>query len=200
MSKTVVATVDRYNFAHSRPMSREHPEVTRERLALQGHIKDNLERFRVAAREVLAWVASDDFGGTGEYVENLKRVASGQTVDARNVALLVSAIGSYRRWQGKVAERAARAETAATSEWQGAVGDKKHEVVGTVTGVRLIEGDYGTTTLYTFTTAEGHIYKWFSSNSRGWVEGDAVHIAGTIKAHDEFRGTKQTVLTRCKEV
>ena len=78
----------------------------------------------------------------------------------------------------------------------GAVKDKV-EVKGTIEAIRYIEGNYGTTTLYTILGEDGNLYKWFSSaGSLGDDAGVAVHIKGTVKSHDEYNGTLSTVLTR----
>lgn len=40
-----------------------------------------------------------------------------------------------------------------------------------------------------------NVFTWKTST---WVEDGVQTIKGTVKAHNEFRGTKQTELTRCK--
>ncbi len=70
---------------------------------------------------------------------------------------------------------------------------------------------YGTTHyIHTFEDAEGNVLVWKTTSSMavqldddgckwhtiGW--GDIIQITGTVKDHTEYRGTQQTVLTRCK--
>jgi hypothetical protein len=45
------------------------------------------------------------------------------------------------------------------------------------------------------------LYKWFSSRNV-WSEtsDEFIAIKGTVKKHDEFKGTKSTVLTRVKVI
>ena len=66
--------------------------------------------------------------------------------------------------------------------------------------IRYIDGDYGTTALYTMETLDHHIVKWFSSGRDFTkVADDRVwHVKGTVKKHDIYRDMKSTVLTRCK--
>ena len=65
--------------------------------------------------------------------------------------------------------------------------------------------------VHTFADENGNKFVWKTSNSVGrWVgdadeqywetfqEGETVHLRGTIKAHDEYKDEKQTILTRCK--
>ena len=92
---------------------------------------------------------------------------------------------------------------------------KKSEYVGTI-GDRItieiileakfsFEGFYGYQNLYLFKDDEDNIYKWktgvYLVNSKGMnIEiGDKISLKGTIKGHEEYKGTKQTELTRCKQ-
>jgi len=54
-----------------------------------------------------------------------------------------------------------------------------------------------TTFLYEFTTEDGNILIWKTSK---WLDDEKEFktVSGTVKAHNEFRGVKQTELTRCK--
>lgn len=196
---TLEATVDALDFAFSRPFGKERPEVTARRESLRSHIhaaRADRRHFE-EAQAILDFITSDEFKGSSEYVINLKAIAACESVSSRNEALLASAVGAYRRHQGQVAERATRPEV--IEEFVGQPKDKVEVKDLTVTGHRLIDSQYGTTHLYTFLAADGHRYKWFSSNGQGWSEGDKIEgLKGTVKGHDEYNGHKSTVLTRCK--
>lgn len=58
---------------------------------------------------------------------------------------------------------------------------------------------YGTSELYIFVDKDGNKYKTFYSG-RGWEceTGDKVTLKGTVKKHEEYKGEKATMLTRCK--
>jgi hypothetical protein len=152
------------------------------------------------AAEVRAFILSDAFGGASEYVTNLKAVIGAETVAPRNFGLLVSAPQAMFRAQEKtLVEKAADALPA--SEWFGTAKEKV-EFTGLITGIRYIDGDFGSTVLYTIRNQKtGAQVKWFASRE---VLGDKqdveVAIKGTVKKHDEYRGIKSTVLTRCKAV
>lgn len=59
---------------------------------------------------------------------------------------------------------------------------------------------FGTDTMHvhTFRDQQGNALVWKTSNGLGIEAGQQVHLKGTIKAHDEYKDEKQTVLTRCK--
>ena len=78
--------------------------------------------------------------------------------------------------------------------------------------VRFAKGMWGTSTVnvYTFADANGNLIVWKTStyiDMRGEDDrytpikkGDRVLITGTVKELSEYKGEKQTVLTRCKVV
>lgn len=160
------------------------------------------------AKTIRDFIASDAFDGQSTYVGNLKACVAADAITIRQFGILVSAPQAYTRFLETEAERTARearwaAEKAATtaSDYIAEVGTKKVRVEGTISAIRYIDGDYGTTVLYTITTPEGNLVKWFASREAlGEKEGVEVAIEGTVKAHDEYKGTKSTVLTRCKAV
>ena len=89
------------------------------------------------------------------------------------------------------------ADNAPKTEWYGSIKDK---VDLEVKLVRRGSYDtmYGTTFVYTFEDAQGHQLVWKTGT---WLEQEVdsqVALKGTIKAHTEYKGTKQTELTRCK--
>lgn len=149
------------------------------------------------AEAIREFIASDDFGGDSDYVLNLKAAAAGARVSPRNFGLLVSAPQAYARHQERTLIREKAAKVGENSTHYGEV-KKRYELEVTVAGLRYIHGDYGTTTLYTLLDGEGNVFKWFASDDKlGEDEGTRFRIKGTVKKHDEFNGTKQTVLTRC---
>lgn len=150
--------------------------------------------------KIKGYILSDDFNGSSTYVDNLKVVVGEDAVTSRQFGLLASAPQAYLRSMEKAAEKKAAEATTAGSEWVGAEKDKV-EVKGTIEAVRYSANMYGTTTIYTILGEDGNLYTWFSSNGAlGDDAGVAVHIKGTVKGHEEFNGSKRTVLTRCKAI
>lgn len=144
--------------------------------------------------DVIAAAANID--GDGEYAQNLRILAQGERVDGRNFGLVVSFVAVYARSQRVAAERSV--QTTRRNTYVAPVGEKNVITTGAVTMIRPIESQYGTSYLIVWVTAEGDTCKWFSSNAPVFDEGATVTLKGTVKSHDEFRGTKATVFTRCK--
>ena len=83
------------------------------------------------------------------------------------------------------------------SEYQGEVGDKI-EVFVTVEKAIALDGYYGPSTMHIMRDDDGNCYVWTTS-AKSWEAGSEHLIAGTIKELKQYKGTKQTVLTRCRE-
>jgi hypothetical protein len=50
-----------------------------------------------------------------------------------------------------------------------------------------------------FRSTEGNVFVWVTS-TKSYGVGLKLRIMGTVKEHQEYKGVKQTVLTRVKEV
>ena len=118
-------------------------------------------------------------------------------------------------------ERAAELAASLTnSQWQGEEG-KRQEIELTLVRDYAYEvpaygwnAGYDVRHIYTFADAEGNCYIWKTTNGlyqdaydehKIWNPvyaeiGDRLTLKGTVKEHDEYRGVKQTVLTRCKVI
>ena len=133
--------------------------------------------------------------GGSDYVVNLRVLLDGDHVGPRHVAILSSLVAVWAREMGLRAERKANP---INNEWVWEVKTRLRGLKVTVTKVQCWEGDYGMTTLLIMRDESGHVLKWFASGSKMIEAGDEITIGGTVKGHDEYNGTKQTALTRCK--
>lgn len=52
--------------------------------------------------------------------------------------------------------------------------------------------------LHKFMDSEGNVFIWKTESSVNISEGTTIQLTGTVKDHKEYKGVKQTVLTRCK--
>lgn len=100
--------------------------------------------------------------------------------------------------QNLVDARVAAAAGVSETEWYGSVGEKLDKKEMIVTKISGFENRFGYTNIFNFTDAEGHLFSWFTSTQQDLEVGATVYISGTIKAHEEYKGAKRTVLTRCK--
>ena len=81
------------------------------------------------------------------------------------------------------------------SEHQGKIGDRL-DLVLVVNKAIKIENDYGSATMHIMSDYDGNTFIWTTSAKTLTVGAD-YEIRGTVKAHSEYHGDKQTILTRC---
>lgn len=84
------------------------------------------------------------------------------------------------------------------SEFVGEIGDSL-ELFVTVEKSIPLEGYYGSSTMHIMYDDCGNTYVWTTA-SKNWEEGSEHHIKGKVKDHKVYKNSKQTVLTRCREV
>jgi hypothetical protein len=135
----------------------------------------------------------------GDYLHNLHVVAKSAIVNMKLAGIAASMIIAYERNLGIERKRQARVERAKLSMHVGEI--KKRQIwpnveLEFVTGY---EGAYGYTTVLKFRTVEGAMIVWKASNTklaRADV-GKHYNLAGTVKKHEEYKGEKQTLVSRC---
>lgn len=85
------------------------------------------------------------------------------------------------------------------SQWVGEVGSKVQTEL-TLQGKRSFEGAYGLTWIYDLVDSTGNTFIWFASKPAlsDFKNGSKINLKFTIKAHNEFKGEKQTAITRAR--
>ena len=157
---------------------------------------------------------------SGDYLHNLRAIARNAYVNTKSAGLAASMVVAYQR---HVARERRRSERAAgfVDTYVGEVGKrvtfglppklgkrgkplKGAPVVLSASSVILdfvtgYDTDFGYLTVCKFKSAEGACLVW-KSTSVGLTREDVGKrflVAGTIKAHTEYKGVKQTILSRC---
>ena len=112
------------------------------------------------------------------------------------LAYMPVAYEQYMERKARAEQREAeRATAVASSKYVGTVGKRLTIKTESAKLVTSWEGYYGVTFLYRFVDADGNVYVWRASKS---IEvRDGMTIKGTVKEHSEYKGIKQTVVTRC---
>lgn len=146
------------------------------------------------AATILAWAQALE--GSSDYEQNL-RVAATLPDIRRNAGLLASIVAAYGRAHGQEAERKAAVPDA------GHFGDIGQRLRGqaVLLGLRYFETDWGEKALVKLRTEAGHDLVWFASGRTRVSEDDigkTFSLTGTVKRHTEYKGRKQTELSRCK--
>lgn len=145
----------------------------------------------------LKWARNWDGHEWNDYRENLKVIANLDYCEWKHLGYLASLFMAYDKDMEREIKRMERKNSRAQSNH---IGEVKEKVTCSVKEFKCLtswETQWGVTFLYEFITEEGNILIWKTGK---WIDEDReiTIITGTVKAHNEFRGTKQTELTRCK--
>ena len=154
---------------------------------------EDQSKAKVALEYVSEALEGRSDGDLSDYEHNLRVMIRTGWTDLRGAGIAASLLSCYDRMVGKVAEKRAMA----ASQHVGEVGKRQVFASLTVLKVVDIDGEFGTTHLHIFRDEAGNLLKWFASNER-LQTGNQYNVKGTVKKHDEYQGTKQTMLTRCK--
>jgi len=132
-----------------------------------------------------------------DYGRNLRVLLAGENVSGRSLGVLASLVAVYAREKELAAKRAA-----APPRVQGFLADVgtriKEPIELSLTVVRYGDTGYGTTSTWVVgITPDGHVVTWNASKDLNVEAGDTLVLsAATVKAHENYQGTDQTVLTR----
>lgn len=156
------------------------------------------------AEKSLEWARSIDENTTSDYLSNLRVLSTPDSFHIKkHLGLIASIPMAYQREVERELRRQeeAKRRAEATNEHIGKVGERFGRDIPTVTARVMRQhfraSDFGTTEILSFLTDDGNTIVWYNSGRDSGVEVDnVVEIKGTIKKHSEFRGTKQTVISR----
>lgn len=104
-------------------------------------------------------------------------------------------------WKYSVKEVIAKAKASlkaeSRSEWVGLEKEKITDLPVVLKKVSGYQTRFGWSNIYTFMNGD-NVIVWFTSSNIGLEEGKEYLLSATIKAHNEYRGKKQTVVKNCK--
>lgn len=150
------------------------------------------------AGATFAWVMSNE--DNSEYMHNLRMVLSSGVVEPKRRGYACSAVAARQRAMGLLEIRRREAEAVKDSAHVGVVGERLRGLELTVMSARGMDSQWGTTILYKMRDAGGNVFTWFSSGGAGLETGKTIKLDATVKAHGEYKGVRETVLTRAKEL
>ena len=130
------------------------------------------------------------------YYNNLKTVLANEYVPLDKLGLLVSAPKAISRYYELKKMQEEKEKLAKSSNYIGEVGEKISANFASGREVACCETQFGLLHIYEFKDVNGNIVIWKSSSSKDIPESGTV--TGTVKAHEEYNGVKQTVILRAK--
>lgn len=155
-----------------------------------------------AARELvtnaLTWLETQE--ETSNYIHNLKTVCALEYQNTKNLGILASLFPAYDKDLERQAMLEAQTKIGRMSDYVGEVGERIDVNVAKMVLLTSWECQWGIMERYKITDTDGNVYTWKTSESFKFEHSiEKIRtLKGTVKDHTEFRGTKQTELTRCK--
>lgn len=146
------------------------------------------------AQAALAWARA--LPGASDYERNLGLIAQQPWLVTKHAGILASALSAHTRALGREVEYRRSAEPSMVSVHVGTVGARL-EIEVTLDKVVEMTSDYGPLNILVLHDATHNRLVW-KTGTRSGMPGDVLKLKGTVKAHTEYRGEKQTELTRCK--
>lgn len=159
---------------------------------------------------------------SSDYLHNLRAVCRTGQVSFRTAGIAASAVTAFQRFIGSERAKAEKASQPSLDAYVGTIGEKVTFGLAAKVGkkgqplkgaptvlsslpvmldfVTGYETDFGYTTVLKFKTPEGATLVWKASGDAGVGRDDVgkqYTLSGTIKAHTDYKGTKQTLMTRC---
>lgn len=155
------------------------------------------EKYIPIAEKVIDYFQSREFKAYETFLDNIKLYLSNEYIKVNGI--VAYAYVAYQKEIEKEEKKLAEQLNKKPSNFVGDIG-KRLEIELTYKKHFSYETKWGITKIYLFEDAQGNIYKWSTTNYIEKEEGENLKLKGTIKAHDEYNGEKQTVLTRCKVI
>lgn len=130
------------------------------------------------------------------YYNNLKVIVENEYIPLNKLGLLVSIPKAVDRYKEEKKAQEEKEKLAKSSNYIGSVGEKIS--VNFISGreVACCETQFGLLHIYEFKDMNGNTVVWKSSSGKDIPESGTV--TGTVKAHEEYAGIKQTVILRAK--
>ena len=154
----------------------------------------NSGKYDEQVAKIIAWVKGWDAKTKqqSEFNFNVSRMVDANFVRSNMFGFITCLPTMYLKAMDLLKEKAAK-----SNEFLGTVGEKLSVGVR-ITNIIHIQGSFGMASLVMMEDKAGNSVKWFSSANPQVRVGDEVVVRGTVKSHDNYKGTNQTMLTRCK--
>ena len=145
-------------------------------------------------KEIIGYYANLE--DESEFVHNIKVMLNEKYILAKNFGFICYLPEGYARHIQKQVEKAKKIE----SEYFGEVGKRyKDKDIQDVTLITSWETQFGVTGIYKITLTDGSVLTWKTTNGLYLEAGEKFDkITFTVKEHKEYKGEKQTEVTRCK--
>lgn len=143
------------------------------------------------AAAAIKWASEQD-ASTNDFIAAVQSLIQLDSVPARFFGYAAGIVPFYQNSQ-----RQQKEAVDVLNQHFGEIKDRL-DMTLTLKTERTFEGSYGITHIYTFLDAHNRTVVWFASRNMGFEVDETIVAAATIKNHSEYKGVKQTNVTRLK--
>lgn len=129
------------------------------------------------------------------YLSNVNLISRVGTVTHKTAGIACSIIIAYQKAMEREFKRQEEAKRP-VSKHIGTVGERLKCVEVECERVIMRESEYGVTGIHKMRDKEGNVITWFASGGTVIREGEKVTVDMTVKAHNEYQGRLETVVSR----
>ncbi len=161
------------------------------------------KKYLEVAKEVISYFKGKEFNN--DFLNNTKIYLSSKYTKCNGI--IAYAYIAYKKQLEYDREQEIKTKEKTTSNYQFNIKDRKEIELIYIDSYSFYHDTYGTSYLHIFKDDKGNKFTWRTSknigycdniNESGFKENDIIKIKGTVKDHVEYKGEKQTQLTRCK--
>jgi hypothetical protein len=158
------------------------------------------EKDHETAEAAIEWARgiADD---ASDFDLNLRAASKRSGVSQKNAGITAYLVAGYLKCKTERKDKVESQHVGEVGKRFGSGKGKKAIPALRVTVERVIpsEGAYGTTYITTMRDVAGNVVKWFASGTC-LETGEQYDVSGTVKSHGDYKGTRETVLSRCTAV
>ncbi|QIW90383.1 UNVERIFIED_ORG: hypothetical protein GCAPEGMB_00036 [Vibrio phage V07] len=154
------------------------------------------------AKEILEWVSTQE--ATNDFMHNVIASCAAPFIEYKQTGYIAAAILAFNKAKEReiLAKREAERKAELPESEHVGIIKKRENFNVTLEKVIVSEGYYGDTFIHHFRDEQNNLIVWFGSTRLRDKEGEKIEngttvtVKATVKAHDEFRDEKQTIVQR----
>jgi len=153
------------------------------------------------AEDALNWCKNLPEYNLNDYMYSIHLLSQERTIRTKDFDFVASIIPAYVKMIEKQIEAERKATMTKEQSISDYVGTPGEKIQIELTYVKFFHYDtmFGTTWIHKFEDNNGNIFVWKTSKALTDIKcSDSLKLKGSIKEHNEYKGEKQTILTRCK--
>lgn len=181
----------------SPPRTREHNEdifKRNEQIKAAAQVPGDLDY----AAQIVEWLAAQPRDTANDYMYNLKTAVGRGMIEGKRLGIVCSAVQAYERAMEREVRRTREIEERKVSQYVGTEGERLRNLPVTFVEARFLkETQFGPLVKNVFRDEASNLLVWITGQGCGLNPGERAILTGSVKRHSEYKGVKETGLSRC---